>query len=292
MASKVNVFVREYATLEYDTAEVIYSEKTFYFAEKGEGWKKKQQSEEDQKEIVELTEQEKAEKQAENLACSIRRAKKELKALVLNNVTSNWRFLTLTYEGKGQTDRKQLSRDIEEMIRRMEEHTKKDIEYICSFEFHPGGHGYHAHLLLNYNFYKNEVFQRLFWQKGFVRMRKLLHRKSPRCILREAKYMMKYVSKDAEKTEKGCKRYSASRNLIREAYIVAYNAKCVDDVKKIAKRLIERGYNYVENYSMVLDGELVRVAFYQKALPIDSSIPEFERTCNEITNLFNGTLVA
>jgi len=292
MASLVNCFVREYATPEHDVAEVIYSEKKMWYAEKGEGWKSKQITTEEPDEVVELSEQEKEEKRVESLACSIRRSKKMLKFLVLNNVLSNWRFMTLTYEGTGCFERKQFARDIENMIRRLEKHLNKDVNYICAYEFHPGGHGYHAHLLIDVNYYKNEVFQRLFWQKGFVHLEKVKFRKSPKCILKAAKYMMKYVSKDAEKTEKGSKRYSASRNLITEPYKVAYNVSGVTAVKDVVGRLIKRGYKYVEDYSMVLDGELVRCAFYYKALPIDKSVQKAERVCNMLQNMFLGELVA
>jgi hypothetical protein len=76
MAELVNVYVREYATLENNVAEVIYSEKKMWYAQKGEGWKNKSVNNDVDEKAVELSEEEKEEKRVESLACSIRRAKK------------------------------------------------------------------------------------------------------------------------------------------------------------------------------------------------------------------------
>ena len=47
-----------------------------------------------------------------NQARAMRRAKKAVKQLVLNNVCRDWKFVTLTYAGEGQHDPKKLKKDI------------------------------------------------------------------------------------------------------------------------------------------------------------------------------------
>ena len=147
---------------------------------------------------------------------SVRRAKKLLKFLILNNVNSQWRFVTLTYAGEGKHNKANAVRDIQKMIERLEKYLCRDVKYIAVKELHKTGHGIHFHILMNIPYFKNEFFQKKFWKKGFVKIEKLKKTLKNFTLIGVFRYLKKYMTKDSDDTEKYEKRFFSSRNLIRE----------------------------------------------------------------------------
>lgn len=193
---------------------------------------------------------------------SLRSTRRHLKFLFLNNVTASWRFLTLTYGSGGCSDRKKVFRDIEKMVERMEKETRRDVKYICVLEKHKDGQRYHAHILIHCNYYSNEFFKKHFWKNGFVVLRRLKKKSPNDSPIKVMKYLLKYISKDSDDVEFRKKRFSASRNLIREP--LKYNMLYDDDglFNQALRNWKNAGWIQLDYYTVEKDGILWSVFLF------------------------------
>jgi hypothetical protein len=283
-----NFFVREYFNREANYAEVIVSSKCHTVPEPGESWSVNSCVDDDENiERIE-TDEEREERRKKYIDDSIRRSRKQVKFLTINNVTSGWRMLTLTYAGDGCYCRDTVARDVQHMVEKIEQEEKADIQYICAFELHPKGHGYHAHLLIDCRYYRNETFQEKFWSHGFVKLKKMWFKGRVADALNAARYITKYITKDVTDAVKNKKRYSASRNLFREPF--RYDLKFCngEDIKKFVSKIKERGYKFVENYDYQIGEEKFQVAFYKRVHKDIKSKEPVRRCVAAIAQMFGA----
>jgi len=290
MAS-VNTYVREYFTEEYNILEIISSSEDQPQNYVGKSNKKENGVGANGEDPPTLTDQEIEEKAEKSKQESIRRTKRDLKFLVYNNVLSNWRFATLTYAGKGEFSRDQVFRNVEQMVERIEEKEKRDIQYICALELHPGGHGYHAHLVIDIPYYKNEYFQKMFWRKGFVKLEKLRIGKNPRQLSKVVSYLIKYVTKSIENGDKGKKRYSSSRNLIRQPFRISLNIQSDTQFYKLIQKYKKKGYREIERYDFIIEDIEYTVTIFHRSRPTGPGLTPDNDFCNRLLNAFGGTLL-
>lgn len=106
---------------------------------------------------------------------------------------------TLTYAGEGQHDRDQALSDVAGWVKRLRAHLGHPFPYLCVLELHPGGHGWHVHVLMPRKFIRHEVMARL-WGHGFVQFsdenRRIRRVPGQRARSRAAAgYLSKYVAK-------------------------------------------------------------------------------------------------
>lgn len=207
---------------------------------------------------------------------SLRRTRKQIKALTLLNADNSWRFLTLTYEGAGCHDRRQIARDIQHMVERMEAHYRRDVRYICVYEYHHTGHGLHAHLLIDAPYETNEAFRRMFWRRGFVKIIRLKKQSQDSSLMAVLKYLIKYISKDVKSDVSGLKRYSSSRNLKTEPHKSYHKDPQGHVMAYLVGRLKATGFREVDTWRVQIgDIEMMRTILIREGTPsgADSDAP-------------------
>src|SRR5215211_1904233 len=109
------------------------------------------------------------------------------------------RFATLTYAGGGCFDHQQLRRDVAEFFKGLRrELGGKPLPYAWAPEWHPGGHGLHAHFAVGR--YVSQPLIRDVWSRGIVHIKligDLPVGSGPLDEARQAaRYLAKYVSKN------------------------------------------------------------------------------------------------
>lgn len=191
---------------------------------------------------------------------SLRRTKKVIRDKVFNNFDSKSRFLTLTYKGSGVFEKKVVQADIKAMVRRLEKAEGKDIKYIATLEEHKTGHGLHVHMLINCSYYKNEVFQSLFWQKGFVKLIRIKGEKTDCNIINVEKYLVKYLLKDARTQESHKARYLCSRNL-SEKTKTTYGRKTIEQLEVFKKEALSQEWQKTSEYSIETENGITITSF-------------------------------
>lgn len=114
---------------------------------------------------------------------------------VQNLLVTNW---TLTWEGEGEFVRSRAIARVNRFLRELRVKLGGAFPYLYVLEVHPGGHGYHVHLLLDDRFIDKHELQRL-WG-GIVWFSR--HNKGGHSQRSEARiaigYLMKYLTKDWE----------------------------------------------------------------------------------------------
>ena len=125
------------------------------------------------------------------------------------------RLGTLTYAGEGVHDQQQFRQDIGAFFKELKKETGEIFPYIWVPEWHPGGHGLHAHFAVN-RFIKQSLIAGV-WNKGFVHIKLLSDLPVGSGAIEEARlaasYLGKYVSKtfQDEKRIKGMHRYDIAQ---------------------------------------------------------------------------------
>lgn len=117
------------------------------------------------------------------------------------------KFVTLTYAHE-PTSTKQLYEDLDLMKKRYTEQTGQHIKYVCVIERGTQHtQRLHIHMLIfDMPYYKNETFQEVFWQQGFVKIVSTYNEGA-------GYYLAKYMTKDAETKEYYQRLYSCSKGL-------------------------------------------------------------------------------
>jgi hypothetical protein len=108
------------------------------------------------------------------------------------------RLGTLTYAGQGNHDPAALRIDLAEFFRKLRGSVGERFPYVWAPEWHPGGHGLHAHFALGRNIHYRAM--RKAWGRGFIDIRMLSDLPVGSGSLgearRAARYQAQYVGKD------------------------------------------------------------------------------------------------
>jgi hypothetical protein len=108
------------------------------------------------------------------------------------------RLGTLTYAGSGNHDPAKLRGDLAEFFRRLRSTVGQPFPYLWAPEWHPGGHGLHAHFAVGRWIAQGDV--KRVWGRGHVHMKLLGDLPVGSGTLGEARlaarYLAKYVGKD------------------------------------------------------------------------------------------------
>lgn len=122
------------------------------------------------------------------------------------------RLVTLTYRGSGQHDRRVVVADVQAFVKRLRRRTP-NLRYVWVLELHPGGHGWHVHMLVNRYVSKGLLAE--VWGHGFVDAR-MIRGAGPQAAKNAGRYAAKYVAKDAltaQGREPRAQRYGRSEGL-------------------------------------------------------------------------------
>jgi hypothetical protein len=129
-------------------------------------------------------------------ADAARRARRNVRRYCAANRLN--RLGTLTYAGSGNHDPAQLRRDLAEFFRRLRSTVGEPFPYLWAPEWHPGGHGLHAHFAVG-RWIRHAYIKRA-WGRGHVDIRLLGNLPVGSGTLGEARlaarYLAKYVGKD------------------------------------------------------------------------------------------------
>ena len=123
------------------------------------------------------------------------------------------RLGTLTYRGGGCHDESQLRTDVGRFFRSLRRRLQvPSLAYLWTGEWHPGGHGLHAHFAVGQ--YAEKALVASAWEHGFVEIRRLnadFHYATTLARARvAAAYLGKYVSKNFERGA-GLHRYEVAQ---------------------------------------------------------------------------------
>lgn len=138
---------------------------------------------------------------------SLGRTRRILHRLILHNYSDSMRMVTLTY-AKGVHSRKQVWLDIQAMAIRWKDAFGDPLNYIAVLELHPGGHGYHVHMVVNIPWFDYKAFRTTIWRKGRIRVSKKRKGSIRDSASKLAGYLLKYIGKDFDSFVPGQRRYS------------------------------------------------------------------------------------
>jgi hypothetical protein len=154
-------------------------------------------------------------------ACN--RAKVRVRRYCVSNRLN--RLVTLTYAGAGCYDADQVAKDVHAFMVRLRSEMKlapkERFPYLWVRELHPGGHGYHVHMIVG-RFIHYDLIERA-WGLGQTNVRKIRPQEAPgrpssqghRAVARSAAaYVQKYVAKsfqDEPTVPKGSHRYDCGQ---------------------------------------------------------------------------------
>jgi hypothetical protein len=148
------------------------------------------------------------------------------------------RQVTLTYRGEGVHDEEVVGRDVKLALKRLKRRGVDLGPYLWVRELHPGGHGFHVHLLLGK--YVPKVDLERAWGLGFVDVRKIKTKHSGgRADARTAaSYLAKYVRKTFEEggtVSTGRHRYGCARGyqVVCRSWVAMSTAQAIGQCAKI-----------------------------------------------------------
>lgn len=141
---------------------------------------------------------------------SISRAVRSMKDLIFFGVCPTTKFLTLTFSDSVR-DRAPVRYAMNNMCKRYEIMFGHPLPYLSVLELHPGGHGYHVHMLVNAPYISQKVWHHRLWQKGFVSIRRIIATDVVGRRLRIARYLVKYLRKAVDQVPPNSRRYNVSK---------------------------------------------------------------------------------
>jgi len=131
-----------------------------------------------------------------NAADASRRARAKVRRYCAENRLN--RLGTLTYAGAGNHDPAALRSDLGDFFRRLRSSVGEPFPYLWAPEWHPGGHGLHAHFAVGRWIAQGDI--RRAWGRGHVHIKLLGDLPVGSGALGEARlaarYLAKYVGKD------------------------------------------------------------------------------------------------
>lgn len=138
---------------------------------------------------------------------SLARTRRVFTRLLLHNYGENTKLLTLTY-AKAQHSLPDAWKDMEKMQVRWRKMFANSLSYLAVPELHPGGHGWHFHLVLNTPWFDWEVFREDIWKLGRIKVSTRPAETSSLGAIALASYLVKYLNKSWKFIPQGKKRYS------------------------------------------------------------------------------------
>lgn len=138
---------------------------------------------------------------------SLNRTKKIFRRLIMHNYTNETRLVTLTYANACH-DRDEHFHYLRELVIRFRQYYNEDMNYIAVPEFHPGGHGYHWHLVVNNTWFDYEHFYRMLWKQGLIFVSEKPSAPAFANAGNLADYLVKYISKDMTHAAVAKRRYT------------------------------------------------------------------------------------
>ncbi len=145
-----------------------------------------------------------------SLLSAVTRAKRALSDLIYFGHCPESKFLTLTFE-KPCFDRGRVKKAIANMCTRYRIGEDRPLPYISVLELHPGGHGYHVHMIINSPYVPQSTWQDDYWQQGIVHIKTLARVSTNHGLIDLAHYLCKYLEKDAPNVPAGSRRYNVSQ---------------------------------------------------------------------------------
>lgn len=145
------------------------------------------------------------------------------------------------------------------MVGKMETYYKRPVKYICVYELHHTGHGYHAHLIINAPYQSNEAFARQFWSHGYVKLIRLKAKDNGTSLTAVLKYLTKYISKQGPTAGPGEKRYSSSRDLKRKPETIYRKDPSAKAYEWMIQTDVANGYRQIDTWRVNIgDIEMIR----------------------------------
>ena len=148
------------------------------------------------------------------------------------------RLATLTYAGDGCHDPSALRRDLAVFFRGLREGLGGRLPYLWVPQWHPGGHGLHAHFAVG-RFVPRGLIERC-WGRGFVDIRLLGGLPVGSGELGEARLAARYLAGyagrdlDDERRPAGLHRYEVAQGFQPEK-IECYGASALDAIERAAR---------------------------------------------------------
>lgn len=164
-----------------------------------------------------------------------RRAKTNLRRLVISNFDENDKFLTLTFR-ENITDVAYAQNEFNKFLKRLKRYCAKirpspywELKFVKVVEFQKRG-AVHFHLLLNLPYIEADKISEL-WGQGFIGINAI-----DRCDNIGA-YLVKYIGKNLEDTRlDGRKKYQTSHNLVRPIELKGHEASAFIEEHKLDKK--------------------------------------------------------
>jgi hypothetical protein len=125
-------------------------------------------------------------------------------------------MVTLTFRTEhGVSDRPEAVEAVQLFVKRLRRRVR-GVRYLWVLELHPGGHGWHVHMLID-RWLPKDLLSTV-WGHGFVDVRRVRTQKDgdsgTAAARRAAHYVAKYVAKSAQEArEAGCHRYERSQGM-------------------------------------------------------------------------------
>jgi hypothetical protein len=142
---------------------------------------------------------------------AIRRARAHVRRYCAENRLN--RLGTLTYAGEGCFEPRQLRADLGNFFRGLRSEVREAFPYVWAPEWHPGGHGLHAHFAVGR--YIHFLAIRRAWGQGHIHIKLLGDLPVGSGTLGEARkaawYLAKYIGKDLGAGEGGLHRYDVAQ---------------------------------------------------------------------------------
>ncbi len=140
---------------------------------------------------------------------AIKRANKSINLLLFFGLRAFSKFLTLTY-AVPCFDRTRVKADMGIMCKRFLDRYGKHLGYLSVLELHPGGHGYHVHIVVNCQYISQKDWQDVLWQQGIVDIRTVRSSDKLGRVRLFANYLSKYLQKDAANAPLHSRRFNVS----------------------------------------------------------------------------------
>ena len=138
---------------------------------------------------------------------SLARTKRTLLRLIMHNYGDWTRLATLTFK-KACHDRAEAFHYLNEMTIRFKKVMGYPLNYIAVPELHPGGHGYHFHLVINNEWFDYSKFILQVWKQGIVKISERPKGCNHNLSMKLSGYLVKYVEKEMLISPAEKKRYT------------------------------------------------------------------------------------
>lgn len=218
---------------------------------------------------------------------SMNRTRKIFSRLLIHNYTDSTRLITLTY-AQPCYDLGDHWIHLNLMTQRFKKEYSVPLNYLAVPELHPGGHGWHWHIVVNNDWFDYKFFQDKIWGHGIVRISDKPQDSTSEKGRNMASYLVKYLGKEIARNPSNKKRYSRG-GIWRTDWLVRDGV--VQDSIRITRKVIaylaQAGVPYRLNTFRPYEGQVIRSITYDSGLFPDVHLDhilhpeEHPRICNE-----------